>query len=259
MTDPLTCENDPRRDIVEYGRRLHANGFVAATDGNLSTRLPDGSFLATPTGTPKEELAPELLAELDHEGQVVKAKPSSEWPMHFAIYRVRSDVKAIVHAHPPFATALACSGRAIDHPFLSETVISLGSVPLVPFSLPSTPELAREVAESLRNHNAALLANHGAVTTGPDVRTAYYRLETLEQTARILCYAEMLGGGSSLPLPAVERLKEMGEAYGLAPAPCPVERASKTDGDGETIVLSREELVALLVDFASLYCKNGIK
>lgn len=256
MADPPTCERDPRRDIVEYGRKLHTKGFVAATDGNLSARLPDGSFLATPTGTPKEELAPELLAELNREGEIIKGNPSSEWPMHFAIYRVRSDVRAIVHAHPPFATAMACSGRAVDHPFLSETVISLGNVPLVPFSLPSTPELAREVAESLRNHDAALLANHGAVTTGPDVRTAYYRLETLEQTAQILCYTEILGGGSSLPIPTVERLKKLGSSYGLAPAPCPADGALSADGGGERVVFTREELVALLVDFASLYCRK---
>jgi len=115
------------------------------------------------------------------------------------------------------------------------------------------------VGQSLANHNAALLANHGSVTVGPDLRTAYYRMETLEQTARILCYTEMLGGGSPLPEPSINRLKEMGLAYGLSPAPCPGDGSICVSGDDEKITLSREKLTGLLVDFASLYCKGGME
>ena len=115
-----------RKDLVTFGRRLYEKGFVASTDGNLSARLPEGGFLTTPTGLPKGELSEALIASLDAEGRPVAGKPSSEWPMHMAIYRARPDVGAVVHAHPPFATALACAGRGIDRPVLSEVVISLG-------------------------------------------------------------------------------------------------------------------------------------
>lgn len=245
------------KDLVEYGRRLYEKGFVAATDGNLSVRLPDGGFLATPTGLPKGELSESVMAHLNSEGHPTSGQPSSEWPMHWAIYGARPDVSAVVHAHPPFATALACAGRGIDHPVLSEVVISLGTVPLAPFELPSTEGLARGVASALGGNAAVLLANHGAVTVGPDLRTAYYRMETLEQAARITLYAGLLGGGKPLPEPAVRALKGLGEGYGLAPLPsaacehCPV-----AAGEPGAVVLRRDELAKLLAEFARVYGKG---
>jgi len=249
--------DEARRDLVTYGRRLYEKGFVAATDGNLSVRLPGGGFLATPTGLPKGELSESVMARLDGHGRPSAGQPSSEWPMHLAIYEARADVAAVVHAHPPFATALACAGRGIDRPVLSEVVISLGTVPLAPFELPSTSDLARGVASALAGNAAVLLANHGAVTVGPDLRTAYYRMETLEQAARISLYADLLGGGNPLPEPAVRALKNLGEGYGLAPLPsaacegCPV--AAREPG---AVILRRDELAKLLAEFARAY-RNG--
>lgn len=241
------------KEIVLYGAKMAEKGFVAATDGNLSARLPaNEGFLATPTGVPKGELTPESLSRLAQDGSIVSGSPSSEWPMHMAIYRGSPDVGAVVHAHPPFATALACANVAMDQPFLSEVVMSLGPVPLVPFELPSTENLAREVAVAISGRNGALLANHGAVTVGRDVRTAYYRMETLEQAARIFLYAKLLGGGRALPEEAISRLRELGKGYGIAPLPapacsnCPV--ASGEDG----IYLKRDELQRMLADFARL-------
>jgi L-fuculose-phosphate aldolase len=243
-----------RRDLVTYGRRLCEKGFVAATDGNLSVRLSGGGYLSTPTGLPKGELAEPLLAELDAEGRPISGRPSSEWPMHLAIYRARPEISAVVHAHPPFATALACAGRTIDRPVLSEVIISLGTVPLSPFGLPSSEGLAEGVAASLGAHSAVLLANHGAVTVGPDLRTAYYRMETLEQAARITLYAGLLGGGRPLPEPAVRALETLGQGYGLAPLPSPAcEGCPVAAGEPGAIVLRREELSRLLAEFARGY------
>ena len=239
-----------RQELVAFGRRLHEKGFVAGTDGNLSVRLGAGGFLATPTGLPKGELREEMIVELDAAGRPSSGSPSTEWPMHRAIYEARSDVGAVVHAHPPFATALACAGHAIDRPFLSEMVISLGPVPLVPFALPSTQELAAKVAEALRESQGVLMANHGAVTVGPDLRTAYYRMETLEQTARIFLYSELLGGGHPLPPPVVESLKDLGAGYGLAPLPSPACEHCPVTRGGEGFPVGREELVQLLAEFA---------
>lgn len=241
--------------LVGFGRKLAEKGFVAATDGNLSVRQAGGGFLATPSGTPKGELEEAFLVSLDAEGRPLSGKVSTEWPMHLAIYRGRADVAAVVHAHPPYATALACAGLALEEPLLSEVILALGHVPLVPFELPSTEALASLVASALSNCQAVLLANHGAVTVGPDLRTAYYRMETLEQAARISLYTRQLGGGRPLPEPVVTSLRDLGKGYKLAPLPgracegCPLPRGE----DG--VWLRREELQSMLTDFARLVAK----
>jgi len=248
--------SDGARDLVVFGRRLAEKGFVASTDGNLSVRLPDGSFLATPSGVPKGELRDEMIVRLDAEGRPLSGRVSSEWPMHQALYRARPDVAAVVHGHPPFATALACAGETLDEPFLSEVVIALGRVPLVPFELPSTEALASAVASAMESSPAALLANHGAVTTGPDLRTAYYRMETLEQTARVHLYARLLGGARPLPDQAVRRLRAMGEGYGLAPLPAPACEGCPAARGEDGVWLRREELQRMLAEFARLVGKG---
>lgn len=246
--------------LVEYGRRLHEQGFVAATDGNLSVRLAGGGFLATPSGLPKREISEASLSVLDGSGRPVAGlPPSSEWPMHWAIYRARPDVRAVVHAHPPFATALACAGISLDRPVLSEVVMSLGTVPLLPFSLPSTEDLARATAAGLGGGQAVLLANHGAVTVGPDLRTAFYRMETLEQASRILLYARLLGGARTLPPSAVEALKDLGRGYRMAPLPSPACESCPAAAGADAVPLDRERLASLLAEFARLYGGGGFR
>ncbi len=240
---------EEREELVAFARKLDEKGFVAAADGNLSLRRLDGGFLSTPTATPKAELRAELIAELDTEGRPIKGKPSSEWPLHMALYKMRRNIGAVVHAHPPFATALACSGHAMDSPFLSETVISLGTVPLVPFVLPSTGELAEKVAEAMKDHQAVLLANHGVVTVGPDIRTAYYHLETLEQTARIFLYSELLGGRNPLPEASVRRLKDVGSTFALASLPSPACKDCPVAAGEGGAYFSDEELVRMLAEY----------
>jgi L-fuculose-phosphate aldolase len=251
-------EAEVRRDLVDFGRRLHERGYVAATDGNLSARVSPQGFLCTPTGLPKEELAENLLARMDAGGLPVSGRPSSEWPLHLALYRARADVGAVVHAHPPFATALACLGRGLDRPLLSEAVLALGAVPLVPFELPSTPELARKTAEILGEGQAALLANHGAVAVGPDVRTAFYRMETLEHTARITLYTDALGGGRALPETVIRDLESMKSRYALAAPPGPPCADCPASG-GEGRVVGEEDLVRLLAEFARFHSPASLK
>ncbi len=251
-------EAEVRRDLVDFGRRLHGRGFVAATDGNLSARLANEGFLCTPTALPKEELREDLLARLDAGGRPLSGNPSSEWPLHLALYQARPDVGGVVHAHPPFATALACLGRGLDRPLLSEAVLALGTVPLVPFELPSTPDLARRAAEILGGGAAALLSNHGAVAVGPDVRTAYYRMETLEHTARITLYTDALGGGRELPDAVVRDLDSMRARYALASAPGrPCDGCPAAGGGGRFV--GEEDLVRLLSEFARFHSEGSMK
>jgi L-fuculose-phosphate aldolase len=196
-----------RAAIVEVGLRLHEKGLVTATEGNLSVRVADG-HLVTASGVSKGLLKPEHVVFVDHEGRRPADGPpvSSEAMMHAAIYRRRPDVQAVIHAHPPTATAFAVAHVPLDPRILAESVVVLGAVPLIPYATPGTLELANLVAEGLTEGLAALLANHGAVTVGHTLTQAHHRMETLEHVARVALMARLLGGARELSPLEVERL-----------------------------------------------------
>lgn len=188
-----------RKLLCAFGRRMWERGLVAGTDGNLSLRLGGDRFLITPSGVGKGFLEPEMLAVVDGLGRTLEKSPyppSSELPMHLCCYRERPDVNAVVHAHPAAATAFACARRPIQRPILEELLLTLGGVvPVAPYGRAGTKEIPAAIAPLLREHNALLLSNHGALTLGPDLQTAYYRMESLEHGARIHLNALALGGG----------------------------------------------------------------
>ena len=183
------------RGIVAVCRRLHERELIAGQDGNVSVRLRSGHILVTPAGLSKVDVTAEALVELTPEGEQVTDGPSasSEVGMHLRIYRERPDVRAIVHAHPPVATAFGAVGRDFMDAVLPEVIFHLGRVPLVPFALPGTPALGDAMAPFLADHDAFLLASHGATTVGPSLRLAHQRMESLEHAARILYAAAQLG------------------------------------------------------------------
>lgn len=215
----MSGERTRRAAIVEAGRRLYAKGFIAGNEGNLSVR--DGErLLVTPGGVCKGFLRPEDVVVTDLEGRVQGgARATSEILMHVAVYRVRPDVGAVVHAHPPVATGFAVAGLALDRPVLAEPIVTLGPVPVVPFGAPSTAELAQSVGEAARTSQALLLANHGALTVGEDLWRAWERMETLEQYARIALVARLVGRPNELPREAVEQLLGLRVAAGYPPPP----------------------------------------
>lgn len=186
--------------IIETGARLYRNKLIAATDGNISVRMPDKTILVTSTGTCKGELTPELLVRINESGEVLEGKfrPSSEVKMHLAAYRLRPDIHAVVHAHPPTATAFACSTVDINKALVAELVQSLGSIGKAPFGTPSTTEVPEALEPLLPCHDCILLSNHGALTMAKDLRTAYFRMETLEHFARIALNTLMIGGEQPL-------------------------------------------------------------
>jgi L-fuculose-phosphate aldolase len=205
-----------RIKIAEIGRRLYALGFVPATDGNISAKLNSGAVLITPSGVSKGGLAPEDIAKIDMDGRLISGrKPSSEYLLHLCFYKQRADVAAVVHAHPPLATGLASAGVALDKPLTSEMVISLGRVPLAQYATPGTAEVTASIAGLVREHNAIMLANHGAVTCGRDLETAFQRMETVEQAAKISLVAEQAGGGRLIPPEKLAKLEEMRRLLGL--------------------------------------------
>ncbi|WP_270814108.1 class II aldolase/adducin family protein [Hungatella effluvii] len=206
-----------REQICDICHKMWQLGWVAANDGNVSVKLPDGTFLATPTGMSKSFITPEKLVHIDQNGQVLDApaglKPSSEIKMHLRCYKEREDVGAVLHAHPPVATGYAVANKPLDEYSMIETVIALGSIPVTPYGTPSTYEVPDRIAPYLGEHDALLLQNHGALTVGADLITAYYRMETLELFAKISLNAYLLGGAKEISRENIDRLISMREGY----------------------------------------------
>ncbi len=230
-----------RRDVVRVCRRLDEREYVGGRDGNVSVRLSETTILVTPAGLRKGDIEAQDLLLVNRRGDRIdgKGKPSTETGMHLRIYDRRPDVRAVVHAHPPVATGFAATGRGITGCFLPEVIVGLGQVPVVPYALPGTTEVADAIERELAGHDAFLLENHGAVTVGGDVDSAYQRMETVEQAARILLAARLLGGANPLPAEEVQRLVDSRRRYGIREglAACspggegPAPRAAERRGD----------------------------
>ena len=218
----MQIEEQVRAEIVEVGRRLHARGFIAANDGNISVRLDETRLLTTPTGVSKGFMTPDMLVMTDLQGVKLAGgrSPSSELLMHLAVYELRPEIKAVVHAHPPTATGFAVAGIPLDRAVLAEVVTTLGSIPIAEYGTPSTPELADAVRQFIKVHDGLLLANHGALTVADELLAAYYKMETLEHFARISLVARLLGRERLLSREEVARLQDLRDMYGItAPAP----------------------------------------
>jgi L-fuculose-phosphate aldolase len=205
-----------RNELVEFGRMLHAQGFVAATDGNLSVRMDRDRIMITPSGVSKGMMQTEEMVIVDLDGEKLSGagRPSSEIMMHLTIYRMRPEIGAVVHAHPCTATAFASAGMALDEPLCSEVVITLGAVPLAPYATTGTKELSDSLRPFIPDHNAILMANHGVVTYGADLRQAYLRMEAVEHYANIVLAARQLGCTRALVEQELEKLVEVRSRYG---------------------------------------------
>ena len=205
-----------RELICRVGGLLYDRGYAAANDGNLSVRVGEDRLLITPSGVSKGRMTPDMLLVTDLDGQVVEGDrhPSSETKMHLMVYRRRPDAGAVVHAHPPVSTAFAVCRRGLETPYLAELAAGLGTVPCTPsFAMLSTDEVPESIAPYLPDHNAVLLANHGALAWGADLWEAFDRLETVEHTAKIVLNAEALGGGVPLMAEEVARLQSLRGMY----------------------------------------------
>ncbi|HXN46720.1 MAG TPA: class II aldolase/adducin family protein [Bryobacteraceae bacterium] len=210
-------EREHCQDIVEVGRLMWQKGWVAAQDGNISVRLDDGRILCTPTGVSKGLMKPEDLIVCDAAGSKMEGATgcTTEIAMHVAIYRLRPDVRAVLHAHPPVATGFAVAGRPLNKALLPEAIIHLGTVPLAGYGLPGTTALTEPMLPLIPGHDALLMANHGAVAYGHDVYQAFFHMETVEHLARVTLVAELLGGAKALPRAEVAKLLDARARYGV--------------------------------------------
>lgn len=206
-----------KEQICDVCHKMWQQGWVAANDGNITVKLEDGTFLATPTGISKSFITPEKLVRINSQGDVLDGvegyKPSSEIKMHLRCYTERSDIGAVVHAHPATATGFAVAGKSMNDYSMIESVIAFGSVPLTPYGTPSTDEVPEAIAPYLQEHDVLLLQNHGALTVGCDLTTAYYRMESLELLAKITLTAHLLGGAQEIPRAKIDKLLNLRDSY----------------------------------------------
>jgi len=233
----VSTDHSFRRQIVRIGKMLHERGYIAACDGNISVRLDEERVLVTPTAMSKGAMQGADLVIVDMEGRKLKGRRevTSEIGMHLLIYRRRPDVRAVVHAHPKTATGFAAAGIPLDKPLVCEVVIGLGQIPLAPYGTPGTPELAQTLEPFVPAYDAILMANHGVVTYGIDLQSAYMKMETVEHFAQITLITRILGQQQVLECGDLDKLVAARSKYlGVnSAAPMPVSNgngASRSQG-----------------------------
>ena len=280
-------ESQYRNDIIDICKRVHANGWVASNDGNVSIRISPSTVLCTPTGMSKGYLTTDQLIKVDMDGNKIDGdlEPSSEVKMHLDVYKSKENIGAVVHAHPPFATGFAVAGIALDECIMPEIIISLGSIPLARFGTPSTSEIPDSIRPYLKEHDVFLLENHGALSIGKDVYQAYYRMESLELFAKINLVARMLGNVNLIGEDNVRKMIGLREKFGLentnypgcridgkfiksGDAPSSASATSSSLGaasiseqiSGDSIVITRDKLIKLVTIIVSnILADNGLR
>jgi L-fuculose-phosphate aldolase len=202
-----------RKEIVYTNRVCVESGLIRSSDGNISIRLDDDRFLVTPAGLYKRRLKPKQLLIVNQQGEIIrgkgKLKPSSELLMHLEVYRQREDIGAVLHAHPPYTTALTIAGMPFPTDIVPEVLALLGEVPSAPYAAPGTQDLALSISDPIKTHNAVLLSNHGSLTVGKTLEEALIALERMELAAQLYYLAHNLGEVIPLPDAEIKRLNDM--------------------------------------------------
>ena len=202
---------DIKKEICDVGKRIYYKGYVAANDGNISVKVSDNEFYCTPTGVSKGTMTPDMIIKIDANGNKIDGKlnPSSEIKMHMRVYRERPDVKSVVHAHPPTATAFAVCNIPLDKFILPEAILTVGTVPVCDYGTPSTMEIPDSLMPYIQDHDAFLLKNHGALTVGNSLNKAYFVMDEVEFFAKVCKMAMEIGGVQELTCDQLEKLMEL--------------------------------------------------
>ena len=210
--DKHVVEYELRQEMARIGRLMWERGYVVAEEGNLSARLGPDRLLTTPSGLSKGFLSTEDLVVIRPDGTPVPSyrgqgrKPSSEILMHLEVYRQRPDVNAVVHAHPPMATAFSIAGVTLARCILPEVVVTLGGIPTAEYATPGTAEVPESIGQAIHEYDAVILAHHGTLTVGQTLWNAYQQLEKVEHAAQITLIARQLGQVKTLSPEAVSKL-----------------------------------------------------
>ena len=206
-----------KKEICEVGHKIYNDGFVAANDGNISVKVSDNEYYCTPTGVSKGDLTPDMIIRIDGKGNKIEGRlnPSSEIKMHLRVYQERPDVNAVVHAHPPVATAFTIAGVDLDQYILPEAILTIGTVPTCEYGTPSTMEIPDSLAPYIQNHDAFLLQNHGALTVGCNLTKALFIMEEVEFNAKICKNAMELGAVHEIPNDQLMKLMDLRKKLNL--------------------------------------------
>lgn len=223
----MANEREINEEICEIGRRIYARGFAAANDGNISYRLSDDAVVCTPTQICKGFMTADDLCKVDLEGQQIagKRKRTSEILMHLEIYRGDPAARAVVHCHPPHATAFSVARVDIPTGILPEAEIFLGVVPRAEYETPGGQSFAETVRPFVGKANTVVLSNHGVVSWGPTVEKAYWHVEILDAYCRVLLLAKQLGNVERISAPKVNELLDLREQFGAGSDPRRLENA----------------------------------
>lgn len=209
-----------KKKLVEICNKVYEKGYVAAYDGNISCRTSDNTVLITRSGICKGDVREKDIVEIDLNGKIIsgKFKVSTEHKIHLYTYKKRSDVHAVVHCHPVYATAFALLGKSLNEHFLPEVLLTLGKIPLCKYATPSTEEVPKSLEPHINYSWALLLENHGAVTFGKSLDDAYFKMEKLEHYTKIILLAKLLGKPKKLSVKNVKDILKISEiTYGIKP------------------------------------------
>lgn len=227
-------DGEAKKLIVDIGRRMYQKNFVAANDGNISCKVDDDIIWTTPTGVSKGFMSEEMLVKMRTDGTVLsqgERGPSSEVKMHLRIYNENPEARGVCHAHPPISTSFAIAGIGLDRAIYPEALVNLGTVPCVHYEAPGSQGIPDSIAPYVRDYNALLLANHGAVAWGGSLMEAWYRLESTEHYAMVIMYTgNIIGKANVLSCEQVSELIEIRKKLGITSGgipPC-AEKATNT-------------------------------
>ncbi|MCO4761076.1 MAG: class II aldolase/adducin family protein [Myxococcales bacterium] len=211
-------ERRARIELCELAKDIWQRGLGAAGDGNLSVRVGHNRILTTPSACHKGRLQPSDIVAVDLSGAPLgSGRPSSEITLHTAAYRARDDIGAVIHAHPPMATAYQLAGGQLSDVFVSEVIFAFGQVATAPYTTPTTADVAATLGPYLSCYDVIMMPRHGSVTLGKDLMQAFLRLDALEHSARVNATAQLLAprfGQSLAPVPAAE-LQRLYTAAGM--------------------------------------------
>ncbi len=206
---------EARRQIVSIGKQLYSQGLAVAKDGNISIRLKADKIIITPSNRSLATLSDSHMAQVDLNGNVhdTNLKPSSELPLHLEVYRQRPDVFAVIHAHPPYATAFTLVGEDFSQPVLPDIFILFGEIPVAPYAAPGTKENALTIRQLIKDNDIIVQDHNGALTVGKSLKDAYCRMEKLEHAAKTLFIARQSGKLKPLSQADLKKLTEVRKTY----------------------------------------------
>ncbi len=221
--DRYPTDQEAKEKIIEVGRCMYQNGYVVTNDGNITVKVSPNEIWVTPTGVSKGFMTTDMMVKMDLDGNILEGscKPSSEIKMHLRVYKENSDVRGVVHAHPVNATSFAIAGIPLEEPILVEAIMQLGAVPIAHYAKPGTYEVPDSIAPYCKDYNAVLLSNHGALTWGASLIQAYYRMEVLENYARMILNVQILQKQRAFSNEQIGELQKLRDQMGLGNSKLP--------------------------------------